>query len=66
MHVTHCQYNESVHQKEEHASLINTILIKISTLLTLESLKSETFASDMFTKLGVHEQGLLVFMKLGS
>ena len=52
MHITHCQYNESVYQKEEPASLINTILIKISTLLTLESLKRETFASDMFSKLG--------------
>ena len=44
-------YNESVHRKEEHASLINTILIKISTLLTLESLKWETFSN----MIAIHE-----------
>ena len=45
----HCQYNESVHRKEEHASSINNIHKKISTL---ETLKSETFANNVFMKFG--------------
>ena len=43
---------ESVHRKEQHASWINTIPQKISTVLTLETSKWEyTFATDVFTKL---------------
>ena len=47
---SHCQYNESVYRKEEHASSFNTIPLKISNLLTLETLKWETFATDVFMK----------------
>ena len=34
-------YNESVHQKEQHTSGINTISQKIATLLTFKTLKWE-------------------------
>ena len=41
-------YNESVHVKEEHGTLINTILLKIATLLTLQTLKvAYSFESDV-------------------
>ena len=36
-----CQYNESVHRKEQDTSGINTIPQKIATLLTFETLKWE-------------------------
>ena len=32
-------YNESLHGREEHATLVNTIPLKIATLLNLQSLK---------------------------
>ena len=49
----HCQYNERVHRKEQRSCGINTLPLKIATLLTLETLKWEySFATAVFTKLG--------------
>ena len=41
-------YNESVHEREEHATCINTIPLKIATLLNLQTLKwAYTFGTDV-------------------
>ena len=41
-------HNESVHRREEHASWINTIPLKIATLLNLQSLKwAYSFRTDV-------------------
>ena len=39
-------YNESVHGREEHATWINTIPLKIATLLTLQTLKWARYFRD--------------------
>ena len=46
----HPLYPESVHGREEHATWINTIPLKIATLLTLQSLKwAYTVGTDVLT-----------------
>ena len=41
-------YNESVHGREEHSTLINSIPLKIATLLSLQTLKwVYTFGTDV-------------------